>query len=60
VTDVRSFEEVVHRSLSPQRFNVILLTSFGGFALLLATTGIYGVLAYAMNRRTAEIGLRVG
>jgi predicted permease len=59
VADVRSFEEVVHRSLSPQRFNVILLTSFGGLALLLATTGIYGVLAYTMNRRTAEIGLRV-
>jgi putative ABC transport system permease protein len=59
VADVRSFEEVVHRSLSPQRFNVILLTAFGGLALLLATTGIYGVLAYTMNRRTAEIGLRV-
>jgi putative ABC transport system permease protein len=59
VADVRSFEEVVHRSLSPQRFNVIVLTSFGGLALLLATTGIYGVLAYTMSRRTAEIGLRV-
>jgi putative ABC transport system permease protein len=35
------------------------LTSFGGLALLLATTGIYGVLGYTMNRRTAEIGLRV-
>lgn len=59
VADVRSFEQVVDRSLSPQRFNVILLSSFGGLALLLATTGIYGVLAYSMNRRTAEIGLRV-
>jgi putative ABC transport system permease protein len=59
LADVRSFEEVVHRSLAPQRFNVILLTAFGGLALLLATIGIYGVLAYTMNRRTAEIGLRV-
>ncbi|HEY3937494.1 MAG TPA: ABC transporter permease [Bryobacteraceae bacterium] len=59
VADVRSFDEVVHRSLSPQRFNAILLAVFGGLALLLATTGIYGVLAYSMNRRTAEIGLRV-
>jgi putative ABC transport system permease protein len=59
LTDVRSFEEVVHRSLSPQRFNVLLLTTFGGLALILATIGIYGVLAYSMNRRTAEIGLRV-
>jgi putative ABC transport system permease protein len=57
--DVRPFEEVVRRSVSPQRFNVILLAAFGGLALLLATTGIYGVLSYAMNRRTAEIGLRV-
>jgi predicted lysophospholipase L1 biosynthesis ABC-type transport system permease subunit len=59
VSDVRSFEEVVNRSLSPQRLNAILLTAFGGLALLLTTTGIYGVLAYSMNRRTAEIGLRV-
>jgi putative ABC transport system permease protein len=59
LADVRSFEEVVYRSLSPQRFNVILLTAFGGLALLLAIIGIYGVLAYTMNRRTAEIGLRV-
>ncbi len=59
LADVRPFEEVVRRSLSPQRFNVILLTAFSGLALLLATTGIYGVLSYAMKRRTAEIGLRV-
>ncbi len=59
VSDVRSFDELVQRSVSPQRFNVILLAVFGGIALILATTGIYGVLAYSMNRRTAEIGLRV-
>jgi putative ABC transport system permease protein len=59
LTGLRSFEEVVHRSLSAQRFNVILLTAFGGLALLLAVTGIYGVLAYTMNRRVAEIGLRL-
>lgn len=59
LADVRSLEEVVRRSVAPQRFNVVLLTVFGGLALLLATTGIYGVLAYSMRRRTAEIGLRV-
>jgi putative ABC transport system permease protein len=59
MADVRSFDEVVQRSVSPQRFNAILLAVFGCLALLLATTGIYGVLAYSMHRRTPEIGLRV-
>jgi putative ABC transport system permease protein len=49
----------VHRSVAPQRFNTILLAVFSGLALLLATTGIYGVLSYSMSRRTQEIGLRV-
>jgi len=59
VSDVRTFEEVVHRSIAPQRFDTILLGVFSGLALLLATTGIYGVLSYSIGRRTAEIGLRV-
>lgn len=59
IADVRSFEQVVYRSVSPQRFNTILLGIFSGLALLLATTGIYGVLSHSMSRRTAEIGLRV-
>src|SRR5262249_19666025 len=52
VADVRSFEEVVYRSVAPQRFNVILLGVFSGLALLLAITGAYGVLSYSMSRRT--------
>ena len=43
VADVRSFQEVVSRSVAPQRFNTILLGIFSGLALLLATTGIYGI-----------------
>jgi putative ABC transport system permease protein len=59
VADVRSLEEVVHRSVAPQRFNAMLLAVFSGLALLLAMTGLYGVLSYSMSRRTSEIGLRV-
>src|SRR5262249_14818359 len=59
LADVRTFEEVVYRSVAPQRFNATVLAVFSGLALLLASAGIYGVLAYSIGRRTAEIGLRV-
>jgi putative ABC transport system permease protein len=59
VFDIRSFQEVISRSVAPQRFNAMLLSVFSGLALLIAITGIYSVLSYSMSRCTSEIGLRM-
>ena len=59
ISDVRSFDQVIYRSVAPLRSNAILLSIFSVLALVLATTGIYGVLSYSITRRTPEIGLRV-
>ncbi len=59
VTDVRSMAEVVSRSTSRQRFNMWLMTVFGLSALVLAAIGIYGLMAYSVEQRTQEIGIRV-
>ena len=51
--------EVVSRSTSRERFNMWLMTVFGGAALLLAAIGIYGLMAYSVEQRTQEIGIRL-
>jgi len=59
VTDVRTMEEIVSRSTSRQRFNMLLMTIFGSAALFLAGIGIYGLMAYSVQQRTQEIGIRL-
>ena len=59
VSDVRSMDEIAVRSVSRQRFNMWVMTVFGGCALLLAAIGIYGLMAYSVEQRTQEIGIRL-
>ena len=59
VTDVRTMSQVISRSTSRQRFNMLLMTVFGSAALFLAAIGIYGLMAYSVQQRTQEIGIRL-
>jgi predicted permease len=59
VTDIRPMDEIAARSVSRQRFNMWVMTVFGACALLLAAIGIYGLMAYSVEQRTQEIGIRL-
>jgi predicted permease len=59
IGNIRTMEEVVSRSTSRERFNMLLMSVFASTALLLAGIGIYGLMAYAVEQRTQEIGIRL-
>ena len=59
LTNVRTMEQVLTESLSGRRFNMTLLMTFAGLALVLAAVGVYGVMNYSVMLRRRELGIRI-
>ncbi len=59
ISEVRTMSQIVSHSLARRRFQMQLATAFGVGALLLALIGIYGVVAYNVEQRRGELGLRL-
>src|SRR5437899_3866841 len=58
VSDIATMEENIDDSLASQRLTMTLLSVFAGLALILASIGLYGVMALIVTQRTSELGIR--
>ena len=59
IADIRTMNEIVSDSVSQPRLNMLLMSIFGGLALLLTAVGVYGLLSHAVIQRTQELGIRI-
>jgi putative ABC transport system permease protein len=59
LSSVLTMQQRISESVAPRRFNMFLLSLFAGLAVLLASVGIYGIMAFSITQRTHEIGVRI-
>jgi predicted permease len=59
VAEMRTEQDQIERSLGAERLFASLMSAFGAMAMILAAIGLYGVMAFAVTRRTPEIGIRI-